>query len=230
MKMIKIGNTDINPTKIICLGRNYLDHIKETNALVPKEPVFFAKTLNTLITNNDPIIYPKVLYDDEEKRSVDHEVELAFVISKTCKNVKAQNANEYIQGYTIFLDMTARIMQQIDRNINLPWYRSKNFDTFGPIGPKLVSLDEIGDPHDLNIELSVNGSLKQSSNTKYLIFKIPKIIDYISKYVTLEKGDIVATGTPAGISPVLPGDIIEASIEQIGTIRHEVILEDINNK
>ena len=228
--MIKIGETDINPTKIICLGRNYLDHIKETNAPVPKEPVFFAKTFNTLITDNKPIIYPRVLYDDEEKRSVDHEVELAFVISKNCKNVKAQNAHEYIQGYTIFLDMTARTMQQTDRNINLPWYRSKNFDTFGPIGPKIVSPVEIGDPHNLNIELSVNGSIKQSSNTKHLIFRIPKIIDYISKYVTLEKGDIVATGTPAGISPVLPGDIIDASIEKIGMIRHKVILDDINNK
>lgn len=227
MKMIKIGNTDINPTKIICLGRNYLDHIKETNAPVPKEPVFFGKTLNTLITDNKPIIYPKVLYDDEEKRRVDHEVELAFVISKTCKNVSAKDAYDYIQGYTIFLDMTARIMQKTDRNINLPWYRSKNFDSFGPIGPKLVTSDEIEDPHELNIELCVNGSIKQSSNTKHLLFKIPKIIDYISKYVTLEKGDIVATGTPGGISPVLPGDIIEASIEKIGIIRHEVILEEI---
>ena len=116
MKMIKIGNTDINPTKIICLGRNYLDHIKETNAPVPKEPVFFGKTLNTLITNNDPIIYPKVLYDDEEKRRVDHEVELAFVISKRCKNVSDKDAYDYIQGYTIFLDMTARTMQKTDRN------------------------------------------------------------------------------------------------------------------
>jgi len=221
---------EINPTKIICLGRNYLDHIKETNAPIPKEPVFFAKTLNTLITNNDPIIYPRVLYDDAEKRSVDHEVELAFVISKTCKNVKAQNADEYIQGYTIFLDMTARTMQKTDRNINLPWYRSKNFDTFGPIGPKIVSPEKIRDPHDLNIELSVNGSIKQSSNTKHLIFRIPEIIDYISKYVTLERGDIVATGTPGGIGPILPGDVIEASIGKIGTIRHEVILEGTNNK
>jgi len=229
-EVFKIGNTEINPTKIICLGRNYLDHIKETGSPVPKEPVFFAKTLNTLITNNEPITYPRVLYDDEEKRSVDHEVELAFVILKTCKNVKTENAYEYIQGYTIFLDMTARSMQKADRNINLPWYRSKNFDTFGPIGPKIASPDEIGDPHDLTIELSVNGSIKQSSNTKHLIFRIPEIIDYISKYVTLEKGDIVATGTPGGISPILPGDIIEASIEKIGTIKHEVILEDINNK
>ncbi|MHA1669971.1 MAG: fumarylacetoacetate hydrolase family protein [Promethearchaeota archaeon] len=228
--MIKIGNTDINPTKIICLGRNYLDHIKETNAPVPKEPVFFGKTLNTLITNNEPILYPKVLYDDEEKRRVDHEVELAFIMAKTCKNVSIQNAYEYIQGYTIFLDMTARIMQKTDRIINLPWYRSKNFDTFGPVGPQIVGVTEIKDPHNLSIELSVNGTIKQSSNTKHLLFRIPKIIDYISKYVTLEKGDIVATGTPGGISPVLPGDIIKASIEKIGMIKHEVILEDINNK
>lgn len=228
--MIKIGNTVINPTKIICLGRNYLDHIKETNAPIPKEPVFFGKTLNTLITNNEPIIYPKVLFDDEDKRRVDHEVELAFVISKTCKNVSSQNAYDYVQGYTIFLDITARIMQKTDRNINLPWYRSKNFDTFGPIGPQIVSAKEIEAPHNLAIKLSVNSAIKQSSNTKHLIFRIPDIIDYISKYVTLEKGDIVATGTPGGISPVLPGDVIEASIEKIGRIKHQVILEDINNK
>ena len=230
MKMIKIGNTEITPTKIICLGRNYLDHIKETNAPIPKEPVFFGKTLNTLITDNRPIIYPRVLYDNEEKRRVDHEVELAFIISRKCKNVNSFNATDYIQGYTIFLDMTARIMQKTDREIHLPWYRSKNFDTFGPIGPQIVRIEEIGDPYDLKIELSVNGDIKQNSNTRHLLFKIPEIIEYISKYVTLEKGDIVATGTPGGISPVLPGDVIEASIEKIGKVKHEVILEDINNK
>jgi 2-keto-4-pentenoate hydratase/2-oxohepta-3-ene-1,7-dioic acid hydratase in catechol pathway len=166
-----------------------------------------------------------VLYDDEEKRRVDHEVELAFIIAKPCKNISAKEAYNYIQGYTIFLDMTARTMQKTDRNINLPWYRSKNFDTFGPIGPQIVDINEIENPHNLDIQLSVNGNVKQISNTKHLLFRIPKIIDYISKYLTLEKGDIVATGTPGGISPVLPGDIIEASIEKIGLIKHEVILE-----
>ncbi|MFX0046575.1 MAG: fumarylacetoacetate hydrolase family protein [Candidatus Hermodarchaeota archaeon] len=211
----------------MCLGRNYLDHIIETNALIPSEPVFFVKTLNTLITDNKPIIYPKILYESDKFNRVDHEVELAFVIFKTCKNISAEVAFDFIQGYTIFLDLTARIMQKSDRNINLPWYRSKNFDTFGPIGPKIVPCDEIKDPHNLSIQLCVNGQTRQFSNTKHMLFKIPQILEYLSKFVTLERGDIVATGTPSGISSIQPGDVLEASIEKIGTIKHEVILEKI---
>ena len=225
--MVKIGTTTINPTKILCLGRNYLDHIKETNAPVPTEPVFFVKTLNTLITANKPIIYPKILYDSEKYNRVDHEVELAFVVSQTCKNVSANEAFNYVQGYTIFLDMTARIMQKSDRNINLPWYRSKNFDTFGPIGPRIVTSSEISDPHNLSIQLKVNGETRQSSNTKHMLFKIPQMLEYLSKFVTLNRGDIVATGTPSGISPIQPGDTLEALIEEIGTIKHDVVLEKI---
>ena len=170
--IIKIGNISINPTKIICLGRNYMDHIKEMNAPIPKEPVFFAKTINTLITDNKPIIYPKILYNDEQRRRLDYEVELAFIISKISKNVSQQNAYDHVLGYTVFLDMTARDMQVGDRNIKLPWYRSKNFDTFGPIGPKIVPQAEILDPHDLDIELKVNGETHQSSNTRLSLIHI----------------------------------------------------------
>ncbi|MHA2289696.1 MAG: fumarylacetoacetate hydrolase family protein [Promethearchaeota archaeon] len=225
--MVKIGDITINPTKILCLGRNYLDHIKETNAPVPTEPVFFVKTLNTLITDNEPIIYPKILYESEKYNRVDHEVELAFIVSKTCKNISVEEALDYVQGYTVFLDMTARIMQKSDRNINLPWYRSKNFDTFGPIGPVIVSCNELSDPHNLSIQLDVNGETRQLSNTKQMLFKIPQMLEYLSKFVTLNKGDIIATGTPSGISPIQPGDVLEASIEKIGTIKHKVILERI---
>ncbi len=223
---MKIGNISINPTKTLCLGRNYLEHIKETEAPIPKEPVFFVKTINTLITGNKPIIYPKILYDNKEYNRVDHEVELAFIINQKCKNVPAKSAFEYIQGYTIILDLTARNMQIADRNINLPWYRSKNFDTFAPIGPVIKETNEIKDPHNLNIKLKVNGEIRQSSNTKHMIFKIPQILEYLSKFLTLEKDDIIATGTPSGISPIKPGDTIEASIEKIGKITHEVILEE----
>jgi 5-oxopent-3-ene-1,2,5-tricarboxylate decarboxylase/2-hydroxyhepta-2,4-diene-1,7-dioate isomerase len=223
---MKIGGSNINPTKIICLGRNYLDHIKETNAPIPTEPVFFVKTLNTLITDNKPIIYPKLLYESQAFNKVDHEVELAFVIFQTCKNISARFAYDYIQGYTIFLDITARNMQISDRNIKLPWYRSKNFDTFGPIGPEIIPCSDIEDPHNLNIQLKVNGALRQKSNTKHMLFKLPEILEYISKYVTLKRGDIIATGTPSGIGSIIPGDIIEASIEKIGTITHQVLLEE----
>ncbi len=222
---IKIGENEITPTKIICLGRNYIRHAKEMKAEVPKNPVIFGKTVNTLVANGNPIIYPKILYENQEYNQVDHEVELAFIISQTCKNIQAEHANEYIEGYSIFLDITARKMQISDRNINLPWYRSKNFDTFGPIGPKIVPFNEIEDPHNLNIELRINGEVRQQSNTKYMIFKIPEILSYISKFVTLFTGDIVATGTPSGVGPIHPGDSIEASIEKIGSITHKVILE-----
>jgi 2-keto-4-pentenoate hydratase/2-oxohepta-3-ene-1,7-dioic acid hydratase in catechol pathway len=165
------------------------------------------------------------LYENTEYNQVDHEVELAFVISQICKNVSAKMALNYILGYTIFLDITARNMQISDRNNKLPWYRSKNFDTFGPIGPKIVLCNEIKDPHHLNIQLKVNGEIKQKSNTKHMLFKIPQILEYISKFVTLMPGDIIATGTPSGISSVKPGDILKASIENLGTITHKVILE-----
>jgi 2-keto-4-pentenoate hydratase/2-oxohepta-3-ene-1,7-dioic acid hydratase in catechol pathway len=223
---MKIGKSEINPTKILCLGRNYLDHIKETSAPVPTEPVFFVKTVNTLITNNKPIIYPKVLFESQENKRVDHEVELAFIIFQTGKNISAKLAFDYVQGYSIFLDMTARNMQINDRNAKLPWYRSKNFDTFGPIGPEIIPCSDIDDPHNLKIQLKVNGELRQKSNTKHMLFKIPEIVEYLSKFVTLKRGDIIATGTPSGIKPILPGDIIEASIEKIGKITHEVVLED----
>ncbi|MFW9882129.1 MAG: fumarylacetoacetate hydrolase family protein, partial [Candidatus Thorarchaeota archaeon] len=208
---IKIGDKVIDPTKIICLGRNYLDHAQEMKAEVPKNPVFFVKTVNTLVTNGNPIIYPKILYNDKEFNHVDHEVELAFIVSQTCKNIQEEYAYKYIEGYSVFLDITARKMQISDRNVNLPWYRSKNFDTFGPIGPRITSYNEIEDPHNLNILLKINGTVRQQSNTKNMIFKIPEILAYLSKFVTLVSGDIVATGTPSGVGTIQPGDIIEAS-------------------
>ena len=226
--VIKIGDSTIEPTKIICLGRNYLDHAKEMKAQIPKSPVFFAKTVNTLVTDGNPIIYPRILFDNQEYNQVDHEVELAIIISQTCKNIQPEHAYKFIAGYSIFLDITARKMQISDRNINLPWYRSKNFDTFGPIGPKIVPYSEIKDPHNLNIELKINGELRQESNTKHMLFKIPDILAYLSKFVTFFKGDIIATGTPSGVGPIHPGEVIEASIEQIGAITHQVILEELN--
>ena len=219
---------EIYPSKIICVGTNYMDHIEETKLEIPKEPVLFPKTLNCLITENQPIIYPKMLYENRKLNRVDYEVELAFIISKSCKNVNAQNAYEYIQGYTVFNDITARKMQIKDIFSKLPWFRSKSFDSFGPIGPRIVGVNEIKDPHNLNIELRVNGVVKQKSNTKYLIFKIPELIEYITRFFTLELGDIIATGTPSGIGPIKPGDVIDATIEQIGTLSNNVILEGEN--
>ena len=134
-------------------------------------------------------------------------------------------AFDHILGYSVFNDVTARKMQRRDIVSQMPWFRSKSFDSFGVIGPRIASLEEIRDPHELDIELKLNGEVKQSSNTKYLLFKIPFLVEYISKFFTLEPGDIIATGTPSGIGPIQPGDLIEATIEKIGTITNQVILE-----
>ncbi len=223
--MITIGDFTISPTKIICLGINYMDHIEETNMKIPEEPLLFPKTLNCLITNNQPILYPKYLYNNRRYNRVDYEVELAFIVKDKCKDISASDVYNHILGYTVFNDVTARKMQTKDITSQKPWFRSKSFDTFGPIGPVIKKVNEINDPHNLNIELRVNGELKQSSNTKYLLFKIPETFEYISRLFTMEPGDIIATGTPAGIGPVKPGDLIEATIENIGTLANKVILE-----
>ncbi len=220
-----IGKYKINPTKIICIGTNYMDHIEETKLEVPKEPVLFLKTLNCLILNNEPIIYPKFLYNQRKYNRVDFEVELALIIKDKCKYVLKNEAYNHILGYTVFNDVTARKMQAKDIVSKLPWFRSKSFDTFGPIGPKIVDTDQIKDPHNLNIELKLNGEIKQSSNTKHLLFKVPELLEYISTFFTLEPGDIVATGTPSGIGPIQPGDFIEATIEKIGALKNNVVLE-----
>lgn len=224
--MIKIGNTSINPTKIICLGLNYQDHIDEFKRETPKEPVLFNKTLNCLIADGDPIIYPKILYNDRKNNQVDYEVELAFIIKDKCKNVPETDAYDHILGYSVFNDITARKMQRRDIVSQRPWFKSKSFDTFGIIGPRIVPTREIEDPHNLNLELKLNGVVKQSSNTKHLMHKIPFLVEYISSYFTLEPGDIVATGTPSGIGPIQPGDIIKATVEKIGTLTNKVVLEE----
>ena len=224
--MIKIGDKTINPTKIICVGTNYMDHIEETKLPVPKEPVLFPKTLNCLIGEGDPIVYPKLLFNNRKFKRVDYEVELAFIIKDRCKDVPKSETYNHIMGYTVFNDVTARRMQTKDILSQLPWFRSKSLDTFGPIGPRIASVDEIPDPHTLNIELKVNSDVKQSSNTKHLLFKVPDLMEYITSLFTMEPGDIVATGTPSGIGPVLPGDIIEATIERIGTLTNKVVLEE----
>ncbi|MFW9899849.1 MAG: fumarylacetoacetate hydrolase family protein [Candidatus Thorarchaeota archaeon] len=222
---MRIGTHTINPTKIICIGTNYMDHIEETGLDVPKEPVLFPKTLNCLISDNESIIYPKFLFNQRKYNRVDYEVELAFIIKDKCKHVPMDDTFNHILGYTVFNDITARKMQAKDIVSKLPWFRSKSFDTFGPIGPRIAPTDEIKDPHNLNIELKLNGETKQFSNTKNLLFKIPKLMEYITTMFTLEPGDIIATGTPSGIGSIQPGDLIEATIEKIGTLTNKVVME-----
>jgi 2-keto-4-pentenoate hydratase/2-oxohepta-3-ene-1,7-dioic acid hydratase in catechol pathway len=199
----------LKPTKIICVGLNYIDHAKELNMEIPKEPIIFLKPTSGIIYNNDTIVRPKI------SKRVDYEVELAIVIGKECKNVKKEDAMEHIKGYTILNDVTARDLQEKDGQ----WTRAKSFDTFCPIGPKIVS--DL-DPHDLDIQLRLNGEVKQKSNTKNMIFKVDELVEFVSSIMTLYPGDIISTGTPPGVGQLEKGDIVEAEIEGIGILKNYV--------
>ena len=194
---------NINPTKIICVGLNYIDHAKELNMEIPEEPIIFLKPTSSIIYNNDKIIMPK------QSNRVDYEVELAVVIGKKCKNVKKEDALNYIKGYTILNDITARDLQEKDGQ----WTRAKSFDTFCPIGPKIVKNI---DSHNLNIQLKVNGEIKQKSNTKNMIFTVEELIEFISSIMTLYPDDVISTGTTPGVGKLNNGDIDEAEIENKG--------------
>ena len=209
------GNLEIKPSKIVCLGRNYAEHAKEMKSEVPSKPVIFLKPPSALIGPNETIILPK------ESNNVHHEVELAGLISKKAKNVKIKDAMNYVLGYTILLDITARDLQDEAKRKGLPWTASKGYDTFAPIGPRVVPKGEI-DSHNLEIGLKVNGEIRQKENTNQMIFKVPEIISYISSIMTLEPGDIIATGTPSGVGRIENGDTIEAWIEGIGILREKV--------
>ena len=213
------GFYDVNPSKIICLGRNYAEHAKELGHEVPEEPVIFLKPPSALIGPDQTIILPK------KSERVDHEVELAVIIGRRGKNIPRERAMDYVLGYTILLDITARDLQWEAKKKGLPWTVAKGFDTFAPIGPRVVDKREL-DISNLEIGLKVNGQLRQLSRTAEMIFKVPEIIEYVSGIMTLEKGDIIATGTPAGVGPLRHGDRIEAWIEGIGVLKEEVLAED----
>lgn len=200
----------VNPSKIICVGLNYKDHADELGMEIPEEPIIFLKPPSSIIGDGEFIIYPSM------SREVDYEVELAAVISKEAKNVGREDAEDFIAGYTILNDVTARDLQRKDGQ----WTRAKSFDTFCPIGPWIET--DIN-PHELEISLHLNGELRQYSNTQNMIFDVYELVEFVSNIMTLEKGDIIATGTPPGVGSMKPGDEIEASIEGIGTLKNKVI-------
>ncbi len=224
------GSYTVNPSKIIALGLNYLEHIKESKMVdvqklpqeLPKEPILFAKTPNVLIAPDEPIILPTFVteYGFRNCRT-DYEAELAIIINKRCKNITADQAMAHILGFTCFNDVSQRNFQKHDKS---GWFRGKSLDTFGPIGPVIVRPDEIGDPHALRICCRLNGRLVQDGNTAEMIFKIPETLAFISKHFTLEEGDIIVTGTPSGVGPITDGDVVEVEIEGIGTLRNPVRL------
>jgi len=208
-----------DPTKVICLGLNYRDHAEEQNRPLPEKPLLFPKVPSALIGDGEPVLLPV------DEPHVDHEVELAFVIGRRARNVKAESAYDYVLGYTIMNDVSGRLAQNSERQ----WLRAKGFETFGPMGPWIVTTDEIPDPHRLGLSCRVNGELRQKSNTKQLIFRVPFLVEYLSRSMTLEPGDVVSTGTPGGVGvyrepPIFlkAGDVMRLEIEKIGILENAV--------
>ena len=200
------------PSKAVCIGLNYRDHAEEMKHDLPKEPLFFLKPSSSL---NDPageIRYPAI------SQNVHHEAELAVVIGKIAKHIKAANAYDYVFGYTCANDVTARDIQKSDGQ----WTRGKGFDTFMPIGPWIET--EL-DPHTLDIKGSVNGQLRQSSNTKNLIFRIPELIEFVTQVMTLYPGDVILTGTPSGVGPMEVGDTVTVEIAGIGALTNKIVAD-----
>lgn len=198
------------PSKIVCVGRNYAEHAKELGNAVPTEPLLFLKAPSSLNVDGGPIVIPS------QSQQVEHEAELAIIISKQCKDLGNDvNVKDYIQGYTCLNDVTARDIQRHD----VQFTRGKSFDTFCPVGPVIV---ENLDTTDLEIICRVNGEVKQRGRTSQMVFPVDFLIRYISRQMTLMPGDLIATGTPSGVSKLSPGDICEVEIEGIGTLQNPV--------
>jgi 2-keto-4-pentenoate hydratase/2-oxohepta-3-ene-1,7-dioic acid hydratase in catechol pathway len=210
------------PRKLICVGLNYRDHAEETGSEIPKVPTIFNKFATSVIGPLAPIVLPKV------SNAPDYEAEFAFVIGRGGRHIAAENWKEHVFGYTIVNDVSARDYQRATTQ----WLMGKTFDTFAPMGPWIKTADEIQDPHALDISIEINGQVLQSSNTRNLIFKIPDLISYLSSVFTLEPGDIISTGTPAGVGfarkpPrfLKAGDDVVVKIPAIGELQNPVIAE-----
>jgi len=218
---VKVLAPVASPSKIICLGLNYRDHAAEQNAPLPDEPIIFMKPRTAIIGSDEPIVKPSIV------KELDYEAELAAIISKRGKNIRVEDAKDYIFGYTCFNDVSARDIQFRDKQ----WTRGKSFDTFAPMGPCIATTDQIGDPTNLWIRTRVNGELRQDSSTCNMVFNVYKIVHELSRVMTLEPGDVIATGTPAGVAFAMKpkpkflssGDVVEIEIENIGKLRNRVV-------
>jgi 2-keto-4-pentenoate hydratase/2-oxohepta-3-ene-1,7-dioic acid hydratase in catechol pathway len=199
----------VKPSKVVCVGLNYRDHAHELGMDIPDEPIIFLKPPTSIIGHLEPIIYPP------PTNELHYEVELAAIISKPAKNVNKGEASEYIAGYTILNDITARDLQRKD----VQWTRAKSFDTFCPIGP---FIENNMDPQDQRISLEVNGDTKQESSTSNMIFSVAELVEFISSIMTLETGDLIATGTPPGVGVLEKEDVVEAIVDGIGTLKNMV--------
>ena len=216
---VRIGCPVCRPSKIICLGLNYLDHKEEGGFEKPPKPLLFCKTENTLTGPFDPIVLP------QSCGQIDWEVELAVVIGREGKRISTEDALKYIAGFSVMNDVSGREAQFADSQ----WFRGKSFDTFAPLGPALVTIDEVQNFQHLKLTARVNGKIMQDGSSADMIFDIPAIIAFISEDITLLPGDIISTGTPSGVGifrdpPVLlkAGDVVECKVENIGTISNTV--------
>jgi 2-keto-4-pentenoate hydratase/2-oxohepta-3-ene-1,7-dioic acid hydratase in catechol pathway len=200
------------PTKLVCVGRNYAEHAAELGNEVPPEPLIFLKPPSTLIGPDAPVVYPGI------SERVDHEGELAVVIGRRARNLGEEEAAEVIFGYTIANDVTARDLQRKDGQ----WTRGKGFDTFAPVGPWI---DTDFDPADRPVRCLVNGEVRQDGNTSLLIYSIGRVLAHVTRFMTLEPGDLLLTGTPAGVGPVQPGDVMTVEVAGLGSLSNPVIDE-----
>ena len=199
-----------DPSKIVCIGRNYADHAAELGNDVPDRPLLFLKPPNALASHGDTVTVP------EGKDRIDWEAELAVVIGEQCKAVDADDAMDVVAGFTCMNDVSNRDDQNRQQN----WVRGKAFDNAAPLGPVTATPEEV--PADASVELRVNGETKQSSDRGHLIFDVPTLIEEITTYLTLEAGDVIATGTPEGVGALADGDTVEVEIEGVGTLEHDV--------
>ena len=216
---VRLGAPVPRPGQIVCVGLNYKDHADEQNVPYPKAPLLFGKSPMAAVGPNDNVVYP------EDVEQLDYEVELAVVIGKTARNVAAADFQKYVAGYCVLNDVSARCCQFGDKQ----WYRGKSFDTFAPFGPALVTPDEVGDPQKLKLTCKVNGEVRQNSSTEKMIFSVAEIIAHITRGVTLQPGDVIATGTPSGVGVFLTppkllkrGDLIELEVQGLGKVVNKV--------
>jgi 5-carboxymethyl-2-hydroxymuconate isomerase len=205
--------------KILCLGQNYASHAKEMGGSPSSTPIIFLKPSTAIIDDGEPIVLPRLSHE------VHHEVELTVLIGKNGKNVPQSEAYGVVAGYGIGLDMTMRDKQKEAKDAGNPWAIAKGFDTSAPLSP-FVPKDRVKDPHRLDVILRLNGQTRQHSNTANMIFKIDVIISFLSSIFTLEEGDIIYTGTPEGVGEVVAGDVIDAEIPGVGTLRHTVVSDE----
>ena len=201
--------------KIVCLARTYKKHAREMNTEVTKDPLLFLKPASSVIFNGESIIIPKI------SNCLHHEVELGVVIGKKCKNIKQEEALTHVLGYLIALDITARDIQSEAKKNSWPWTIAKGFDTFTPIS-EIVFKENVSNPNNLDIKLKVNGKVKQNSNTKNMIYSVERIIKFISDIMTLEKGDLIITGTPEGVGEIVKGDVLEAELGDLCSLKVNV--------